>query len=620
MCGIVAAITNGLDARASVLHGLKTLEYRGYDSAGMAVHTGDSKLAVRRKMGKIANLEAELASNALPESDQVIAHTRWATHGAPADRNAHPHTDDGGEIVVVHNGIIENYLDLRAELVADGHVFLSDTDTEVLANLIARHMRNGNGGIDLHTAVRTALTEVHGAYALVAMCATEPGTLVVARQDSPLIVGVGDAAHYAASDMPALLHLTRDFVALENGESAILHADKMQLCSASGDWIERETTLCDWTPEQAEKGGYPHFMLKEIEEQPDVLARTAFDRFHDTEGDVVFEDTFTLTDADLRALRRIRFMAMGTSSHSAMIGRWLLAEFAELPGETLNASEFLYSPILPENDTLTVIVSQSGETADSLRAMRELQKRGGRILGICNVQGSTLAREADDLILTHCGPEVGVASTKAFFGQVTALYLLAIRVGRARGVLSTERGLELLHDLRALRPKLDSLFAPEAMAAVRQAAAFLATVPSCLFLGRGLKHPIALEGALKLKEISYIHAEGYPAGEMKHGPIALIDEHFPVVVLATPDRTYEKMISNIEEVRARSGKVIAVGVAGDQQVQNAADYFLPVPEVPPYLAPLVNVIPLQQLSYEVALALGRDIDQPRNLAKSVTVE
>ncbi len=620
MCGIVAAITGGADARESVLHGLKTLEYRGYDSAGMAVHTNDAELAVRRKMGKIAELEAELKSNALPESGQVIAHTRWATHGAPADRNAHPHTDDRNELVLVHNGIIENYLDLREELTADGHEFLSDTDTEVLANLIARHMRNGNGGVDLHTAVRAALAEVHGAYALVAMHVSEPGLIVVARQDSPLIVGVGDGAHYAASDMPALLHLTRDFVSLENGESAILQADKLRLCSADGEWITRDTTLCDWTPEQAEKGGYPHFMLKEIEEQPDVLARTAFDRFHDTEGDVVFEDTFKLTNADLRALRRIRFMAMGTSSHSAMIGRWLLAEFAELPGSTLNASEFLYSPKLPESQTLTVIVSQSGETADSLRAMRELQKRGGRVLGVCNVQGSTLAREADDLILTHCGPEVGVASTKAFFGQVTALYLLAIRVGRARGVLSSDRGLELLHDLRALRPKLDSLFAPEAMAAVKKAADFLATVPSCLFLGRGLQHPIALEGALKLKEISYIHAEGYPAGEMKHGPIALIDEKFPVVVLATPDRTYEKMVSNIEEVRARDGKVVAVGAIGDKQVEAAADYFLPVPEVPPYLAPLVNVIPLQQLSYEVALALGRDIDQPRNLAKSVTVE
>ncbi|MDP6850932.1 MAG: glutamine--fructose-6-phosphate transaminase (isomerizing), partial [Planctomycetota bacterium] len=384
--------------------------------------------------------------------------------------------------------------------------------------------------------------------------------------------------------------------------------------------VSRDIQHCDWTPEQAEKGGYPHFMLKEIEEQPDVLARTAFDRLHDAEGDVVFESEFGLEDQALCRFSRLRFMAMGTSFHSALLGKQFLEEFAQLPGDVLNASEFLYSPKLKEGDALTVIISQSGETADSLRAMREVQSRGGKVLGICNVRGSTLDREADHVLLTHCGPEVGVASTKAFFGQLTALYLLALRVGRARKVLSKEQGLALLSDLRHLRPKLDSLFSDEAEEAVRTAADILATVDSCLFLGRGFNHPIAMEGALKLKEISYIHAEGYPAGEMKHGPIALIDESFPVVAIATPGKTYEKMVSNIEEVRARSGKVVAVAAEGDQKVAQLADATLFVPKVPEHLSPLVNVIPLQQLSYEVANRLGKDVDQPRNLAKSVTVE
>ena len=617
MCGIVAAMVREGNVIPDVLAGLKTLEYRGYDSAGIAALTPDG-LAVRRKMGKIAALEDELVANELPASHRAIAHTRWATHGAPADRNAHPHQDDQQEVVLVHNGIIENYAELRQFLHSKGHRFHSETDTEVLVNLIAHHMRsNGN---DLHAAVSTALGQVHGAYGIVAMSIHQPDRLVVARMDSPLVVGLGEGGNYAASDMPALLHLTRDFLVLENGESAVLTENGVELFGTSGEAVERGITRCDWTPEQAEKGGYPHFMLKEIEEQPDVLARTAFDRILEREGDVGFEPEFGLDDHELQYFSRVRFMAMGTSLHSAYLGQQMLAELARLPGETLNASEFLYSAELEEGDALTVILSQSGETADSLRAMREVQRRGGRVLGICNVMGSTLAREADHLILTHCGPEVGVASTKAFFGQLTALYLLAIRIGRARRVLAPSRGRELLHDLRALRPKLDVLFNEESRQAVSAAAEYLAGVKSCLFLGRGMNFPIALEGALKLKEISYIHAEGYPAGEMKHGPIALIDEQFPVIAMATPGRTYEKMVSNMEEVRARSGKVVAIGVQGDEKVAAHADFVLSVPEVPELLAPLVNIIPLQQLSYEVALKLGKDIDQPRNLAKSVTVE
>lgn len=616
MCGIVAALSAGHDVRTDVLTGLKTLEYRGYDSAGMAVWTDDG-LHVRRKMGKIANLEQELLRNQLPESKQAIAHTRWATHGVPADRNAHPHRDDRSEIVVVHNGIIENYLELRSLLSENGHEFFTDTDTEVLANLIAHYKRDGGC---LHTATRRAVDKVEGAYGLVVMAASNPNEIVVARMDSPLVVGIGEDGRYAASDMPALLHLTRDFLILENGETAVLEPNTHTLFDADGAPIERAPIRCDWTPEQAERGGYPHFMLKEIHEQPDVLARTAFDRCHDTNGDVDFEEEFGLSDEDLCSFERLRFMAMGTSLHAAQLGQKMLGQLARLPGETLNASEFLYSPELEEGHALTVVVSQSGETADSLRAMREVQRRGGRVLGICNVQGSTLAREADHLILTHCGPEVGVASTKAFFGQVTALYLLAIRFGRARKVLDAYEGSTLLHDLRALRHDLDSLYQEESMKAIKDAAEFLAGVRSCLFLGRSMQHPVALEGALKLKEISYIHAEGYPAGEMKHGPIALIDENFPVIALATPGITHEKMLSTLQEVRARNGKVIAVAAFGDERAAASADYVLPVPEVPELLAPLVTIVPLQLLSYEVALALGKDIDQPRNLAKSVTVE
>jgi glucosamine--fructose-6-phosphate aminotransferase (isomerizing) len=616
MCGIVAAVCQSVDARADVLAGLKTLEYRGYDSAGMAV-LHDNQITIRRKMGKIANLEKELTENELPASTQAIAHTRWATHGPPADRNAHPHCDDKQQLVIVHNGIIENYLELRQELTEAGHVFHTDTDTEILANLIASFMREGQ---DLHTAVKSGLVRASGAYGLVAMAADEPDRLVVARMDSPLVVGVGEQGRFAASDMPALLHLTRDFLVLENGETAVLEPDKHQVYGEDGAPIERELFHCDWSPEEAERGGYPHFMLKEIHEQPVVLARTAFDRCNDQQGDVEFEDEFRLTSADLKAIKRLRFMAMGTSQNSALIGQQMLAELARIPGETLNASEFLYSPELKEDDALTVVVSQSGETADTLRAMREVQRRGGKALGICNVRGSTLAREADHLILTHCGPEIGVASTKAFFGQVTALYLLAIRIGRANGTLDAAAGRQRIDDLRHLRVHLDAAFRPEVRAQIDEAAAYLATVKSCLFLGRNLQHPVALEGALKLKEISYIHAEGYPAGEMKHGPIALIDENFPVVALATPGRTYEKMLSNIQEVRARAGKVVAIAALGDEVARSTSDFLIEVPEVPELLSPLITIVPLQLLSYQVALLLGCDIDQPRNLAKSVTVE
>ncbi|MBC8370585.1 MAG: glutamine--fructose-6-phosphate transaminase (isomerizing) [Planctomycetes bacterium] len=616
MCGIVAAVSKSNDVRADVLVGLKTLEYRGYDSAGMAALHQD-KIFIRRKMGKIANLEQELLQNQLPESTQVIAHTRWATHGPPADRNAHPHCDDQQQLVIVHNGIIENYLELRQQLSSLGHSFSTDTDTEILANLIAMHMRQGQ---NLHSAVRAALDKASGAYGLVAMAANEPDVLVVARMDSPLVIGVASDARYAASDMPALLHLTREFLILENGESAVLTPDSHKVYDVGGNEISRDLLHCDWTPEEAERGGYPHFMLKEIHEQPVVLARTAFDRCNDSAGDIEFEPEFGLSATDLKGIKRLRFMAMGTSQNSALIGQQMLAELARIPGETLNASEFLYSPELKEDDALTVVVSQSGETADTLRAMREVQRRGGKVLGICNVQGSTLAREADHLILTHCGPEIGVASTKAFFGQVTALYLLAIHIGRANGTLDSETGRKRIDDLRHLRVHLDAAFSPEVAVQIDAAAQYLATVKSCLFLGRNLQHPVALEGALKLKEISYIHAEGYPAGEMKHGPIALIDADFPVVALATPGRTYEKMLSNIQEVRAREGKVITIAAIGDDVAAQTSDFLIEVPEVPELLAPLITILPLQLLSYQVALTLKRDIDQPRNLAKSVTVE
>jgi len=616
MCGIVAAVSTGADMRAPVLAGLKTLEYRGYDSAGMAAHF-EGRIEIRRKVGKIAALEEVLTMDALPPSSTVVGHTRWATHGAPADRNAHPHRDDRGDVVVVHNGIIENYVELRAWLQEEGHAFTTETDTEVLANLVAWHLRRDR---DLPTAVRESIARIDGSYGLVVTAASEPHRIVVARQDSPLVIGVSDEGRYAASDMPALLPLTREFVILENGEYAVLEPHAHAIFLNDGTPVARASVHCDWTPEQAEKQGYPHFMLKEIYEQPDVLARTAFERFLDLEGDVAFEEGFGFDDAALRGISRLRFMAMGTSLHAAMIGQQFAGTLARLPGETLNASEFLYSPELEEGDTLTVVVSQSGETADSLRALREVKRRGGRVLGICNVRGSTLAREADHLILTHCGPEIGVASTKAFFGQVVAMYLLSIRLGRARGMLDADQGRERLSDLRKLRHRMEALFSDATLEAIRATAKYLAGVRSCLFLGRALQHPVALEGALKLKEISYIHAEGYPAGEMKHGPIALIDPDFPVIAMVTPGRTYEKMLSNLQEVRARGGIVIAVAAAGDAKAADSSDFLLPVPEAPELLGPLVTVVPLQLLAYETALFLGKDIDQPRNLAKSVTVE
>ena len=455
---------------------------------------------------------------------------------------------------------------------------------------------------------------------MVVMAASEPHRIIVARQDSPLVIGVGPHGRYAASDMPALLPLTRDFVVLENGEHAVLEPQAHRIYDRAGRVIPRESVRCDWTPEQAEKQGFPHFMLKEIHEQPDVLARTAFERCLDLEGDVSFEEGFGLSDAALRGIGRLRFMAMGTSLHAAMIGQQLAGALARLPGETLNASEFLYSAELEEGDALTVVVSQSGETADSLRALREVKRRGGRVLGICNVRGSTLAREADHLIFTHCGPEIGVASTKAFFGQVVALYLLAIRLGRARGVLDAAEGRARLADLRGLRHRMEALFEPPALAAVRSAAEFLAGVRSCLFLGRALQHPVALEGALKLKEISYIHAEGYPAAEMKHGPIALIDDLMPVVFIAPKDAVYQKVVSNVEEVKARGGRVIAIVTEGDTEIAQRADAVFPIPATHDLLTPILASVPLQLFAYYVAVRRGCDVDQPRNLAKSVTVE
>jgi len=616
MCGIVAAIRREGDVLPAVIESLKKLEYRGYDSSGVAIWTGEG-IQVRRKKGKIAILEAELAQNGPPPSPRALGHTRWATHGAPADRNAHPHQDDRHEVVVAHNGIIENYSQLREMLRAQGHRFTSDTDTEVLANLIGSFHQQGH---DLHAAVRRALEEVRGAYAIVAASSREPDTLVVARQDSPLVIGIGADARYVASDMPALLNRTRRFLVLENGETAVLTWNGQTIFSRQGEPVERGEFHCDWTPEQAEKGGFAHFMLKEIEEQPDVLARTAFDRFRDAVGDVQFGPEFRLDDEALRGIRRLRFLGMGTSFHAALLGQRLIGELARIPGETVNASEFLYGPRLLEEDALSVVVSQSGETADTLRAMHEIQARGGRVIGVCNVPGSTLAREADHRLLTHCGPEVGVASTKAFFGQVTALYLLAIRLGRARGALDAAQGRSRLDDLRRLRPRLERLQGREFREGISRAVELLLPSTGCFYIGRGLQYPVALEGALKLKEISYLHAEGYPAGEMKHGPIALLDARFPVVALATPGRTRAKMVSNMEEVRARGSALIAVACRDDREVADRAEVVLPVPEVSELLAPLVNIVPLQKLAYHVALRLGRDIDQPRNLAKSVTVE
>ena len=611
MCGIVGYV--GEQQSAPILvSGLKKLEYRGYDSAGLAVVNG-GKLGVVRASGKLVNLEARIGSEP-PRGTLGIGHTRWATHGRPTDENAHPHSYDG--VAVVHNGIIENHLELKAMLRGQGHVFASETDTEVFAHLIAAELRQGK---ELPEAVRAAVAQVRGTYGLAVVWAEDPTRLVATKDSSPMVVGLSEGQNFVASDVPALLEHTRDMVFLEEGDLAVLSRTRVDLYDRGGRAVQRPTRRIDWTPMMAEKGGYKHFMHKEIWEQPRALADTLRGRVLLSEGDVFFEG-WSLGAEEVQRLPRITLLACGTSWHAALAGRAMIESLARIPVEVELASEFRYRDPLLAPGQLAVAVSQSGETLDTLCALREARARGARTMTVCNVVGSALTREAELTILTHAGPEIGVASTKAFTTQLATLYLLAVKLGRLRGTLDVARAQELLTQLTEVPKRLEEALQSEP--AVKRIARTYQGAQDFLFLGRGPMHPVALEGALKLKEISYIHAEGYAGGEMKHGPIALIDEKLPVVVIAPrePHTPYEKMLGNIEEVRARGGKVIALIDEEDTVAEGLADDVVRLPASPALLAPIVAAVPLQLLAYHVADLRGNDVDQPRNLAKSVTVE
>jgi glucosamine--fructose-6-phosphate aminotransferase (isomerizing) len=612
MCGIVGYV-GPRDAVPIIVEGLRRLEYRGYDSAGIAVVT-EGVLQRRRSVGKLGNLEESLAASPL-RGEFGVGHTRWATHGRPSEENAHPHQDCSGRLVVVHNGIIENYLELKTRLQAAGHIFVTQTDTEVVAHLVESHFQG-----DLEQAVRASLSELQGIYALVLLHRDAPQTLVAARQGPPLVVGLGQGEHFLASDVPALLAHTREFVFLDDGEVVTVTPGSYRLTALDGRPIERAPQRITWDPVQAEKGGYRHFMLKEIHEQPRAVRDTLLGRIGLEEGNVHLEELGAAAE-ELRRARRVTLLACGTSWHAALVGKFLLEQIAGIPAEVDYGSEFRYRTPIVGPDTLAVAISQSGETADTLAAFREAKRLGALPLGICNVQGSMLTREAAGTLLTHAGPEIGVASTKAFTAQIVALSLLALHMGRLRETLSADRCRQLLQELAKVPQLMERGL--QLGARIEELARSLAQASDFLFLGRGINYPIALEGALKLKEISYIHAEGYPAGEMKHGPIALIDEKLPVVALCPPGRTYEKMLSNVQEVKARGGRVLAIAGEGDthlQRILEGSDVLLQIPVGEEMWSPLLMVVPLQLLAYHVAVRAGRDVDQPRNLAKSVTVE
>ena len=610
MCGIVGYVGHQ-DAVSFILPGLRRLEYRGYDSAGIATVSGQS-LDIRKTTGKIADLEALIASDR-PEGALGVGHTRWATHGRPSDTNAHPHIDCQSRLAVVHNGIIENYRELRKTLAADGHRFRSQTDTEVIAHVIERYQADG-----LVAAVQRAAQDLQGAFAVVCVAASAPRTLVAFRRgSSPLVLGYGRGEMFLASDVPALLGRTREILVLEDGELAVLTADDIILRRFDGAPVRRSPRTVDWDGEAAEKSGYSHFMLKEICEQPEAVQNTIRDRV-DVDGADIRIPELGLKDRELTGLNRLCFVACGTSWHAALVGKYLVEAFARLPVEVDIASEFRYRRPVVDSRVLTVAISQSGETADTLAALREARDQGSRAVAICNVVGSSLAREADGVVYTRAGIEIGVASTKAFTSQLVAVTLLALKLGLARGFVDPSMVRQVVKGLMEL-PELLSIVLRQSEA-IREIAEHFVDRHHFLYLGRGLLFPLALEGALKLKEISYIHAEGYPAGEMKHGPIALIDSRMPVVVIAPKGSTYEKIISNLEEIKARDGIVIAVATEGDTEIGNIADYVIPVPPSLEWLQPHLVAIPLQLLAYHMAVRRGCDVDQPRNLAKSVTVE
>ncbi|HEY4048453.1 MAG TPA: glutamine--fructose-6-phosphate transaminase (isomerizing) [Acidobacteriaceae bacterium] len=627
MCGIVGYV-GPKEVVQVILGGLRRLEYRGYDSAGIAVGGNHGEeLQLRRAPGKLRNLEEVIKQHPIHGS-YGIGHTRWATHGRPTEENAHPHRDCTGRIVVVHNGIVENYLSLKSELVKEGHVFVTETDTEIIAHLIEQELRSAEDSgktMLLEDAVRRAVRRLTGAFAISVISADEPSKVVSARLGPPVVIGVGEGEFFVASDVPGILHHTRKLYFLGDGDAAVLTAGGVKLTDFHGNPVERPLQTIQWDPIQAEKGGYKHFMLKEIFEQPRAVRDTTLGRIS-LETGKAFLSEMKITDAEFRSVNQIHIAACGTSWHAALAGKYMIERLARVPVEVDYASEYRYRDPIPDANSLGVLITQSGETADTLAAQREMIAKGSKTVAICNVVGAMIAREAHGTIYTHAGPEIGVASTKAFTAQLTAVFLLALHLAQVREAISNEESRAIVDALSRIPGKIEQVLRQRNRDCERLAKVY-SSAKDFLYLGRGIHFPIALEGALKLKEISYIHAEGYPAGEMKHGPNALIDEDLPVVVLATKDDCnpdsvlrYEKTLSNIQEVTARSGRVIAVAVEGDEHIRQLVEHVIYVPSAPELLLPIIEVVPLQLLAYHIAVRRGCDVDQPRNLAKSVTVE
>jgi glucosamine--fructose-6-phosphate aminotransferase (isomerizing) len=626
MCGIVGYV-GSKQVVPLIIEGLRRLEYRGYDSAGIAVGGNGDGLALRRAPGKLRNLEEVIRERPLTGT-YGVGHTRWATHGRPTEENAHPHRDCTGRIVVVHNGIVENYLALKHELSLEGHKFVTETDTEIIAHLIEQEIAlaaNSGKTMPLEEAVRRAARRLTGAYAISVISADEPDKIVSARNGPPVVVGIGEGEYFVASDVPGILHHTRNLYFLADGDVAVLTPSGVELTDLDGNRVERALQRILWDPIQAEKGGYKHFMRKEIFEQPRAIRDTTLGRISLDTGKV-FLDEMKISDDEFRHASRISIAACGTSWHAATTGKFMIERLARLPVEVDYASEYRYRDPIADPAALGLLITQSGETADTIAAQREMIAKGSKTIAICNVVGAMIAREAHGTVYTHAGPEIGVASTKAFTAQIVALFLFALHLAQKRGTVTADESRTLVESLSLLPGKVEESLRT-ADPVCEQLAKVYSNARDFLYLGRGIHYPMALEGALKLKEISYIHAEGYPAGEMKHGPNALIDETLPVVVLATKDESnpnsvlrYEKTLSNIQEVTARSGKVIAVAIQGDEHIKQLVDHVLYVPPASELLLPVLDVIPLQLLAYHIAVRRGCDVDQPRNLAKSVTVE
>jgi glucosamine--fructose-6-phosphate aminotransferase (isomerizing) len=620
VCGIVGYI-GPKKVVPLILDGLRRLEYRGYDSAGIAVVSQNGHLEIRRASGKLPNLEESLHSHPI-DGIYGLGHTRWATHGRPTEENAHPHRDCKGEVVVVHNGIVENYLELKQELEKEGHQFVTQTDTEIVAHLVEKYMDGG----PLENAVRKTVKRLSGDYALVILSTKDPRKIVAARNGPPVLVGLGQDEYFVASDIPGILAHTRDMFFLSDGDIAVLTPQGVQVSDIEGQPIQPKIHHINWDPVTAEKGGFKHFMLKEIFEQPRAIRDTMLGRLSQETGEV-FLDQMEITQPEFRDFRNIKIVACGTSWHAGLAGKFMIERLAGVPVEVDYGSEFRYRDPIVDDHSLVICISQSGETADTRAAQAEAKQKGAKTLAICNVVGSMVTREAAGTILTHAGPEIGVASTKAFTGQLTALMLIALYLGQLRGKLAPDAAKKLMQEFTRIPQKVETILEGDGDGIYESLARQFFRYTDFLYLGRGIHYPIALEGALKLKEISYIHAEGYPAGEMKHGPNALIDENLPVVMLATRDEfdpesliRYEKSVSNIQEVKARDGIVISIVSDGDHLARKVSDQVIEIPMAPELMAPILEVVPLQLLAYHIAVRRGCDVDQPRNLAKSVTVE